>query len=59
MDNMKDKKLRNKIEIAAIVCYTAGLLLTCYSKCPLFMGTTLLTIPISKNFKEFKENKVW
>lgn len=49
---MKDKKLRNKIEIVAIVCYTVGLLLTCYSKCPLFMGTTLMAFPISKKIKE-------
>lgn len=49
---MNNKKLRNKIEAVVILCYFVGLLLTCCSKNPLFMGTVLLAVPISNYIKE-------
>lgn len=48
----EDKKMRNKIEIVAISCYSIGLILTCLTKCPIFMLSICLTYPIS--FKLFK-----
>lgn len=46
----EDKKLRNKIEIVALSCYSIGLILTCLTKCPIFMLTIILTYPISFKF---------
>ena len=49
----EDKQLRNKIELVAISCYSVGLILTCLTRCPIFMLTVVLTYPIS--FKLFKK----
>ena len=49
----KDKILKNKIELVTIGCYSLGLLLTCLTKCPIFMLLTILAFPISLKFIKF------
>lgn len=46
----KDKILKNKIELVTIGCYSFSLLLTCLTKCPIFMLLTILAFPISFKF---------
>ena len=43
----KDKKIRNKVEAIVFSCYGIGVILTVLTHTPIFILTTLLSVPIS------------